>query len=80
MDRLDDEYPVFAGPNSNSRQKAGPHIDLPLLPTLSKSRIVSYEKIDTKENTIKHSVHSIVSSYLTINATHSKRTENPYNF
>jgi len=29
---------AFAGPNSNSRQNALPHIDLPLLATLSKSR------------------------------------------
>lgn len=29
---------VLAGPNRSSRQKAGPQIDLPLLPTLSKSR------------------------------------------
>lgn len=27
----------FAGPNSNSKEKEGPHIDLALLPTLSKS-------------------------------------------
>jgi hypothetical protein len=39
--RLDDEYPALAGPNNNSRQNVGPHIDLPFFPTLSKSCTVS---------------------------------------
>jgi len=33
------EWFELAGAKSNSRQKAGPHIDLPLVPTLSKSRV-----------------------------------------
>jgi len=43
LDILDDEYPVLAGPNNNSRQKSGPHIELPFFPTLSNSCIVSYK-------------------------------------
>ena len=43
LDIFDDEYPVLAGPNNNSRQKSGPHIELPFFPTLSNSCTVSYK-------------------------------------
>jgi DNA polymerase II small subunit/DNA polymerase delta subunit B len=41
LDVVPDEFFALAGPNSNSKQKAGPHIDLPFFPTLSKSPTVN---------------------------------------
>lgn len=58
LDILDDEYPMLAGPKSNSRQKVGPHIDLPFFPTLSISCTVSCKTISYKRdlNQVHHSI------------------------
>ena len=57
------EWFELAGAKSNSRQKAGPHIDLPLVPTLSKSRV---ENCKLEKQTLRNSdQHSILNLILT---------------
>lgn len=65
LDILDDEYPALAGPNNNSKQKSGPHIDVPFFPTLSNSCIGSYKIIVTKGKTQSNTLLWIL--YLIVN-------------